>query len=528
MSVAADSAAQRVADLKKLNEHAVSLARYASLAVRIDAPLLRRLRLELLPRADASAEADLWFSALAESRGDDAWVLDPDVSEHLRAELATELLDNGHKALDVAWLHTKKLHESLPESLRLEEALTYLALSEGAAAASAIEEALQPAMIAMASGEKRAVEIARWVVRAVPRLPAAARNTEAAVALAVAAMALLGTGLNVLGAEVRAMPHAVGWLVPSTAFSRRIQLTCDISTDGLYLLPPRGDEAPGSLIDLPLTRPLLVELRWKVGIVSEQRLSAVKPHELVPLPAGWHDLHLVTLDGASYEIHAARAARGEANYEDLLRACVGVRAGGRWTTGVVVAPQRVLTTLNAVGTEGTSEPIEIEVRRSEGTSRSTAHVEASDSRLNLALLAAESLPNLPPMPRTGKPVEPGSSVAIITAPVASGKPSIMHGTVVTIDVDRIVEGRTHTDLIGIKPDEGRTPPLGTSGSPVIQDHGQEALDGVRRVCVEEVDLGANAVFARALGAPTHQSDHLTPRRVARPERDPARPNGRRG
>ena len=85
---------------------AAALACYASLATRVDSTLLRRLRLNLVQRASASAEADLWFSDLSESRDGESLVLDPGVAAVLRERLASQFLADGRSALEVAFEHT--------------------------------------------------------------------------------------------------------------------------------------------------------------------------------------------------------------------------------------------------------------------------------------------------------------------------------------------------------------------------------------------------------------------------------------
>src|SRR3712207_7251477 len=62
-------------------------------------------------------------------------------------------------------------------SIWAEELATILAL-RGAPTAE-IEEALRPAVKAMVESDERGLEVARWALRALPRLPEAARRTEA-------------------------------------------------------------------------------------------------------------------------------------------------------------------------------------------------------------------------------------------------------------------------------------------------------------------------------------------------------------
>ncbi len=345
-------ALQRIDRLFAANPHAVALARFASLAVRLDAPLLRRLRLQLLPAADASAEADLWFSALAESRDSEALVLDGGVQALLRAQLAALRLVGGASALDAAYAHTAAVHAQWPASLQLEERLTHLALgrpeSHGATADAtvdeAIDEALRPALLAMASNEQRALEIARWAVRAVPRLPERARRSEAAVALVVAAIARIGSGAAALAVEpAQGLPEALKWLLPTALLGKRTQLVCEPQAEALVFRAARSGDVPASVLDVPATRPVLLALSWSLGAAVQSRLVAVTLGQPVALGAGWNGLQIATLSGEAYRID--RSGPGTTPPEELAfrRACVVVKRDGITTGGVFVAPGRVLT-----------------------------------------------------------------------------------------------------------------------------------------------------------------------------------------
>ncbi len=349
-------ALERIDRLFAANPHAVALARFASLAVRLDAPLLRRLRLQLLPAADASAEADLWFSALAESRDSEALVLDSGVQAVLREQLVALRLVGGASALDAAYAHTAAVHAQWPASAQLEERLTHLALSrpEGAGLVGdvagdkliddAIDEGLRPALLAMASSEQRAIEIARWAVRAVPRLPERARRSEAAVALVVAAIARIGSGAAALAVEpAQGLPEALKWLLPTALLGKRTQLVCEPQTEALVFRAARSGDAAASVLDVPATRPVLLALTWSVGAVANSRLVAITPGQPVALGAGWSGLQIATLSGEAYRID--RSGPGTTPPEALafLRACVVVKRDGVATGGVFVAPGRVLT-----------------------------------------------------------------------------------------------------------------------------------------------------------------------------------------
>lgn len=159
---AQERAAQRLQAWAAGHPDAAALATLASLAVRIDSALLRRLRLQLLPRAEPGIEADVWFSGLHESRGRDGLVLDAQVQQQLRARLAQlPAGDDGMRPLERAWQITAALHADAPEALQAEQALTIEALRGGDGLAARIDSLLAPALAAMAGGgDARALEVA--------------------------------------------------------------------------------------------------------------------------------------------------------------------------------------------------------------------------------------------------------------------------------------------------------------------------------------------------------------------------------
>jgi len=198
---ASERARERIRRFGEQHPDALRLARYASLAVRVDATLLRALRQRLLPGTDAGIEADLWFSMLTESVSSQGFVLDGAVVAQLREELADERVNGKQRALTEAARITAEAHRHWPESLRLEEHATALALRTPDAGAAAprgedLESLLRGLVKAMAESQQRGMEVARWAQRALVRLPKAARETEAALLLALGAAERLGTSIR--------------------------------------------------------------------------------------------------------------------------------------------------------------------------------------------------------------------------------------------------------------------------------------------------------------------------------------------
>ena len=308
--------------LAATHPHAADLARYASLATRLDSSLLRRLRLHLLPGAHASAEADLWFSDLSESRDAEWMVLDPAVAALLRERLAGERLPSGARALDLAHHHTRQVHAAWPESLLIEEELAYLALRDGPLAARQISHRLRPVLAAIASHPQRAVAVSRWVLRALPNMPTVVQQTDEAVAMGIAAIAHLGASPALLGGDAaRALPPGLQWLLPPAALARKTRLACDLQTRALVLRSPTTDTPASRCIELPMTRPLLVELRvtgGAPGAATSIRTLPVRLGEPMLLPEGWSQLQLRGLDGVHFRIErlaAQEAGKSAASFE---------------------------------------------------------------------------------------------------------------------------------------------------------------------------------------------------------------------
>jgi tetratricopeptide (TPR) repeat protein len=252
----------------------VRLAQVVSLAARIEPELLRQARLKLLPKADAGAEADLWFSPLVQSATPLALVLLPEVSELLRQRLS-----GSGALLQQSWNLLKLVHENAPAAIRLEEEVTWKALAGGAEAEQWIEQKLMSVVSAIVNQGR--VGLARWALRALPNLPDAARRTKGATMLALAAAARLGSW-HLLEAQVKS-------LRPGTLSQLRVVLPPDMpqvnvgvrlfqESDGasetrkrsgasfnIEFSNPPAPEAASSIIEVPATTPLLLEVAWGEG-----------------------------------------------------------------------------------------------------------------------------------------------------------------------------------------------------------------------------------------------------------------------
>jgi hypothetical protein len=162
-----------IAALDAKNPQARELARLASIAVQIEPELLRRLRLQLLESADASAEADLWFSELVDSKSPNAMVLRSDVRAQLQQELAASAANRDAAAKIIAEMHT-----GASEVVRIQEQVDALSLRNDANARADIDKLLQP--IVRTLYETDHAGLARWAARAFAQFRPAAQTRPAA------------------------------------------------------------------------------------------------------------------------------------------------------------------------------------------------------------------------------------------------------------------------------------------------------------------------------------------------------------
>ncbi|WP_437552574.1 pYEATS domain-containing protein [Sorangium sp. So ce367] len=327
--------------LERRNAAAVALARMASLAVRVEPELLRALRLALLPAADVSAEADLWSSEIVEARSPSAMVLDPDVAALLRRSLDGDV-DRIREVIE-------RIHEPLPAILRLEEALVYAALSPDRA--GEVEEGLRRVTATMLVDGSRREDLAAWALRALPRLPPAARETSAFWSLLWAAGAALPGGW----VDVETAPAAGAMQIDPAVLAQLPPAFIAVERRGDVLrMRAAGQPAQGAL-EVPGTRPILVEVR------SEAPACTVAlPHE------GWARVDVAgsvvmlhTVDGRIYELHATREESAPAHEQPPESAlapeawwggCVQIRAssdGPVLQSGYVMRREFVVTARHA-------------------------------------------------------------------------------------------------------------------------------------------------------------------------------------
>ena len=469
---AADRAAQRLDAWSRQHPQAAALARLASLAVRVDASLLRRLRLQLLPRAEPGIEADLWFAGLHAAQGGGSLVFDAAVQQLLRTQLCQASAAPGQpRLLQAAWDITRGLHAAWPEALKTEETITFLALQGGDGAAAAIAQALQPALAAMATGgDARALEIARWAQRAMPRLPDAARQHPAALALWLGALVRLGATSGPLPAPgAGGLPPDLRWLLPAATSATPLRVACQPLADGLRLQPLADGAADAAQqITLPAAgaRLLAVVSQDAAGQAQHQTVL-LQGDTTVTLPADWQQATLHNLAGQRWQLRRQTGGAADAP-EPVAWQQMRVQVQGPHGAtgqGCFVSPTEVVTVVDVLppmlvdawrgaddrqtgeGTGATlrfgqplpghaaaaGQPVRLLAWDADGKQRDLqAHLSALDLRSSLALLTLER----PDAGAVHVPLhlfQPAQGATVWTVPGLSGQAGQWAGQVLAAD-----------------------------------------------------------------------------------------------
>lgn len=245
-------AATLLEDLRVKNEQALELAVLSSAAVRIEQPLLRRLRLSFLPASDPAAEADLWFSPLVRARNALGIAFRPDVLRLLRERFA-ERRDRYFVRRAI-----RAMHAAQPRLLLLEEELIWLGLI--GASETRINARLAQVVRAMTGDPRRIPDLSTWVVRALPNLPRAVQETPAAWILRNAAQMHLQISLPLDAEPPVGLPDTViESLLPVPSLDVAIRLR---RVENRIEVFPAGTDTGSALVvvRLPATSPLLLRV----------------------------------------------------------------------------------------------------------------------------------------------------------------------------------------------------------------------------------------------------------------------------
>lgn len=286
-----------LSELERSDPDVVRLARVASLAVRVEPHLLRRLRIELVPDIDVGTEADLWFSDLVETAGARFVTLRPDVGMRLRHDLAAD-----KALLDRVRVIVRDEHTGSPASLRLEEELHYLALGPEEGRADAIDTALRPALRTLSRHDDDARNLAQWVLRAAPQMFTEVLETRNGIAMTLAAGAVLGRR-RVLDQvpECDVPVEAVTWALPRDILAERTLLWLTL-VDGGVRIDAEGPEEQA--ISIPTTIPRVLELSWTLGDQQVSTLVQAEAGRTIDLGGSVTRVDVKTMAGDMYAVSA--------------------------------------------------------------------------------------------------------------------------------------------------------------------------------------------------------------------------------
>jgi hypothetical protein len=357
------SATTRIDRLAVANPPAVALARLCSLAVRVEPPLLRALRL-LVPDADASAEADLWFSDLLSGADPTAMTLDPLVADALRPQLREVA---RHDLLEAAAARIAAEHANAHWSVRLEERIHYLDAAEPSGADDEIDDLLVAAVDALRT-EPDPRGIARWLFGAAGRLPrAVASRVACRASTAAAALHLDQQALT----ELLDPAESHAWL----AWIAQTLPTVDVSVslvDGAVLIGPDGPDA--HQVSVPQTDPLVLELRWTDGRRAVGTRARFRLDEPVHVETGTRSATLVTLAGASYDLVAAAGVPAGINF-DQFKACLRPCLAREDKIAALVEPAEGSSWYEVIGEVGSGKSAVLVAVADEAVARDGAVVE---------------------------------------------------------------------------------------------------------------------------------------------------------
>lgn len=254
---------------------AVKLARFASLAIRVEPVLLRCLRRRLMPWAGPDAEADLWLSDLVDGRMTGAMELRHDVRHLLRDWLAQDP-DMLHAAAGI----TFDVHAEAPPAFLLEERAAAQAL---AGDRDAVAETLrQMEAVVRRDGSSGMLTWARGALERMPEQ--AARN------------AAYRRAKGVIDAKQAEMGH------PPIKERRDIAVSYRRHADTLTLGAPAfpSDEHFGA----PALLPLVVTLRH-AGAPSGEKIEVPQDGSVTKYEVGYGDLEITVSDGRIYRLPCA-------------------------------------------------------------------------------------------------------------------------------------------------------------------------------------------------------------------------------
>ncbi len=309
--------------LAAMRPEAVALAELVSFAVLVDRPLLRQARVQLVPEADAGAEADVWLSDLVKSRSRDGITFTPEAAAALRARLAGDA-----KRAEDAWKLTMEMHDHLPPTLKLEEKINRLSIDASEEAAREIDDLLSSVLAAMASGGRDG--LASWAARALAAFPTSVRKRPAARMLAAGATLRLGGDPR--ASLEGAMPEWLRFVAPPDLPMANV----GVQLANRLLRLDAGESPAGQILRLPATAPYLIDVAWTLaGGKEDGHQIALRPGDVQHFDVGADEIRLRTVNGDVYGLRAGGTTPAEVRPYIIDFSEVLDRAAGPWRIGSV-------------------------------------------------------------------------------------------------------------------------------------------------------------------------------------------------
>ena len=467
-----DTAGTLLAELDAVNPGAGSLARLAALAARIEPEILRALRLNVLPGVSVTAEGDVWFSHLVQTRSPSTITLLDAALPALRAWCAD---DRPRFATTCALI--ARVHRQSNPLVQLEDGLIEAALkaddpdASGRKAVDAIDAKLSTVTAALLADERRSDDLSSWALRALPRLPKSARRTAGYWTLFFAATARRPD----VAVDVSDLPPtgALDAMFEDVFLGVR-KVGIDVRWRGLAielsLTPPGGS---GDL-QVPATRPVIVQVRSmrSNGLSVPVAVSA----DWTRVPVEGSVVTIRSIDGMVFRITPGASVRHAVDTTAVVPLGLAriTRRGARSMGYLIAAPRLVATVAHAgYDQEGDEAEVVIDGRAYVG------RVAALDRERDVAILVVDSeVLGVPPLVLAPLGRQPD---AIWSSFVFEDKG---HTTRIQGRIDGI-EPRTG-QLILVTTDLTR-PPVVASGAPVLVDN---AVVGHLTAYRESLVLGA--------------------------------------
>jgi hypothetical protein len=289
-----------IEDLRVLNSKALDLACIVSLASRIEPELLRSARLNL-DGADAGTEADVWLSALMQSRNASFALMRADVAHELRKQAKkSELLATARNVIE-------RVHRGAPPSLQVEEEITWRSLVD--ANDPHIDRLFESVLVGL---KETRPGLARWVARVLPRMPEEALESGPAQRVRLRASELLG-GRPIL-ASVRSR-SSLADVVPVAASTSNETIVVGIRMFETSLRISEPPELHTQHIEVPI-QPLVLEVSWRKGDEIERRLVSFGRGSSQTIEIGPGILSVRTATGDMYTL-TPLASRGLSGHTSI-------------------------------------------------------------------------------------------------------------------------------------------------------------------------------------------------------------------